>query len=159
MSRLSARTFHPHLPRVPAPLTWGLRAWFTDGGRKNPRLPVDAVGVDLQQDRDAVPGPAGGLGRRHPGGRAGYRIPLHEGMAIAKADRSPDGRSRKVTTATSAKSHEMHRWTGRIPYQSHTVTPTLTNPCGQRVIMMPIAFAFLACYCKLSDMPKRGGHK
>ena len=30
-------------------------------------LPVDAVGVDLQQDRDAVPGPAGDLGRGHPG--------------------------------------------------------------------------------------------
>jgi len=26
-------------------------------------LPVDAVGVDLQQDRDAVPSPAGDLGR------------------------------------------------------------------------------------------------
>ena len=30
-------------------------------------LPVDAVGVDLQQDRDAVPGPAGDLSRGHPG--------------------------------------------------------------------------------------------
>ena len=30
-------------------------------------LPVDAVGVDLQQDRDAVPGAAGDLGRGHPG--------------------------------------------------------------------------------------------
>jgi hypothetical protein len=29
-------------------------------------LPVDAVGVDLQQDSDAVPGAAGQLGRRHP---------------------------------------------------------------------------------------------
>ena len=30
-------------------------------------LPVDAVGVDLQQDGDAVPGPAGDLGGGHPG--------------------------------------------------------------------------------------------
>ena len=30
-------------------------------------LAVDAVGVDLQQDRDAVPGAAGDLGRGHPG--------------------------------------------------------------------------------------------
>jgi len=30
-------------------------------------LPVDAVGVDLEQDRDAVPGPAGDLGGGHPG--------------------------------------------------------------------------------------------
>jgi hypothetical protein len=30
-------------------------------------LAVDAVRVDLQQDRDAVPGPAGDLGRGHPG--------------------------------------------------------------------------------------------
>jgi hypothetical protein len=29
-------------------------------------LTVDPVRVDLQQDRDAVPGPAGHLGRRHP---------------------------------------------------------------------------------------------
>ena len=30
-------------------------------------LPVYAVGVDLQQDRDAVPGAAGDLGGGHPG--------------------------------------------------------------------------------------------
>ena len=30
-------------------------------------LPVDAVGVDLQQDGDAVPGAAGDLGGGHPG--------------------------------------------------------------------------------------------
>jgi len=30
-------------------------------------LAVDAVGVDLQQDRDAVPGAAGDLGGGHPG--------------------------------------------------------------------------------------------
>ena len=30
-------------------------------------LAVDAVGVDLEQDSDAVPGAAGDLGRRHPG--------------------------------------------------------------------------------------------
>jgi hypothetical protein len=30
-------------------------------------LPVDAVGVDLQQDGDAVPGAAGDLGRGHTG--------------------------------------------------------------------------------------------
>jgi hypothetical protein len=30
-------------------------------------LPVDAVGVDLEQDGDAVPGAAGGLGRGYPG--------------------------------------------------------------------------------------------
>ena len=30
-------------------------------------LPVDAVGVDLEQYRDTVPGAAGDLGRRHPG--------------------------------------------------------------------------------------------
>jgi hypothetical protein len=30
-------------------------------------LPVDAVGVDLEQDGDAVPGAAGDLGRGHPG--------------------------------------------------------------------------------------------
>ena len=30
-------------------------------------LPVDAVGVDLEQDRDAVPGAAGDLGGGHPG--------------------------------------------------------------------------------------------
>ena len=30
-------------------------------------LAVDAVGVDLQQDCDAVPGAAGDLGRRDPG--------------------------------------------------------------------------------------------
>jgi hypothetical protein len=30
-------------------------------------LSVDAVGVDLEQDRDAVPGAAGDLGRGHPG--------------------------------------------------------------------------------------------
>jgi len=30
-------------------------------------LPVDAVSVDLQQDRDPVPGAAGDLGRGHPG--------------------------------------------------------------------------------------------
>jgi hypothetical protein len=29
-------------------------------------LPVDAVGVDLEQDRDAVPGAAGDLGHGHP---------------------------------------------------------------------------------------------
>jgi hypothetical protein len=29
--------------------------------------PVDAVGVDLQQGRDAMPGTAGDLGRRNPG--------------------------------------------------------------------------------------------
>jgi hypothetical protein len=29
-------------------------------------LPIDAVGVDLQQDRGAVPGPPGDLGRWHP---------------------------------------------------------------------------------------------
>ncbi len=29
-------------------------------------LPVDAVGVDLEQDGDAVPGTAGDLGRGHP---------------------------------------------------------------------------------------------
>jgi hypothetical protein len=29
-------------------------------------LPVDAVGVDLEQDRDAVPDSAGDLGRRYP---------------------------------------------------------------------------------------------
>ena len=28
-------------------------------------LPVEAVGVDLRQNRDAVPGPAGGLGGPH----------------------------------------------------------------------------------------------
>ena len=32
-------------------------------------LAVDAVGVDLQQDRDTVPGPAGDLDRRHPSRR------------------------------------------------------------------------------------------
>jgi hypothetical protein len=32
-------------------------------------LPVDAVGVDLQQDSGAVPGAAGDLGRGHPGVR------------------------------------------------------------------------------------------
>jgi hypothetical protein len=31
------------------------------------RVPIDAVGVDLQQDRDAAPGAAGDLGGRHPG--------------------------------------------------------------------------------------------
>ena len=31
------------------------------------RLTVDAVRVDLQQDRDAVPGPASDLGGGHPG--------------------------------------------------------------------------------------------
>ena len=30
-------------------------------------LPVDAVGVDLEQDGDAVPGAAGDLGGGHPG--------------------------------------------------------------------------------------------
>jgi hypothetical protein len=30
-------------------------------------LSVDAVGVDLEQDGDAVPGAAGDLGRGHPG--------------------------------------------------------------------------------------------
>jgi hypothetical protein len=30
-------------------------------------LAVDAVGVDLEQDRDAVPGAAGDLGGGHPG--------------------------------------------------------------------------------------------
>ena len=30
-------------------------------------LAVDAVGVDLEQDHDAVPGAAGDLGGRHPG--------------------------------------------------------------------------------------------
>ena len=30
-------------------------------------LPVDAVRVDLQQDGDAVPGPAGDLGGGYPG--------------------------------------------------------------------------------------------
>ena len=36
-------------------------------GAARPWPPVDAVGVDLQQDRNAVPGTAGHLGRRHPG--------------------------------------------------------------------------------------------
>jgi hypothetical protein len=29
-------------------------------------LSVDAVGIDLEEDRDAVPRPAGDLGRRYP---------------------------------------------------------------------------------------------
>jgi hypothetical protein len=41
----------------------GLGDALVGGGR----LAVDAVGVDLEQDRDAEPGAAGDLGRENPG--------------------------------------------------------------------------------------------
>jgi hypothetical protein len=159
MSGPIARTFHSHLSPAPAPLTRGART-ATGGQRRAGHRPSRTWAgrtIEFLYMREWLsPRPAGQVSSRddpmasEPESSPGSARPLQQ---------APDGRSRKVTTATSAKSHEMHRWTGRIPYQSHNVTPTLTNPCGQRLIMMPIAFAFLACYCKLSDMPKRGGHK
>jgi hypothetical protein len=43
-------------------------------------LPVDAVGVDLEQDDDAVPGPAGDLG----GGHAGVQRQGHAGVPVMR---------------------------------------------------------------------------
>jgi hypothetical protein len=49
------------------------------------RLPVDAVRVDLEQDRDAVPGAARDLGGRHPGVQATVRLG-HEFATAADAE-------------------------------------------------------------------------
>jgi hypothetical protein len=55
----------------------------------------------------------------------------------------------------------MHRVNTAMSYQSHTVTPTLTNPAATKMSRIPrllcsLAFESLPCYLKLSDMPKRG---
>ena len=49
------------------------------------RLPVDAVRVDLEQDRDAVRGAAGDLGGGHPGVQATVRLG-HEFATAAGAE-------------------------------------------------------------------------
>jgi hypothetical protein len=54
------------VPRGFFPLTWHFRMTALVGGAS---LPVDAVGIDLEQDGDVVPGTAGDLRRGHPRAR------------------------------------------------------------------------------------------
>src|SRR5208337_2290813 len=71
-------------------------------------LAVDAVGVDLQQDGDAVPGAAGDLGGGHPG------------VPAPKAALGPN-----VTCGG---------WSGRLPVSGHSAAEAVScSPAGRGV--------------------------
>jgi hypothetical protein len=94
-SRFGLGCFLPSV--VTALCAVGIAQSFGDALVGGVSLPVDAVGVDLEQDGDAVPGAAGDLGRGHPGvqPQRHRRVPQvagPPGAALARRPRRRPGR-------------------------------------------------------------------
>jgi hypothetical protein len=102
-------------------------------------LAVDAVGVDLEQDRDAVPGPAGDLGRPTAPAQSRSRSPLGRVRLGLLQHEAASSWNRATPSAPSAS----RRWASVFPASSCTTTswcpsvqssPMYSNPRPFRVL-------------------------